>query len=96
MNLASLIFALFWKNRTTWMFLAIAIVLCVIPKNQNPNQEIQSDGSDEDFNPMNWSACISTDNETIYGKTLKILPEPSSNKVFTPQQCLKKLCEIKN
>ena len=95
MNLASLIFALFWKNRTTWMFLAIAIVLCVIPKNQNPNQEIQTDGSDEDFNPMNWSACISTDNETICGKTLKILPEPSSNKVFTSQQCLK-LCEIKN
>ena len=94
MNLASLIFALFWKNRTTWMFLAIAIVLCVIPKNQNPNQEIQSDGNDEDYNPINLSACISTDNETICGKTLKILPEPSSNKVFTSQQCLK-LCEIK-
>ena len=94
MNLASLIFALFWKNRTTLMFLAIAIVLCVIPKNQNPNQEIQSDGSDEDYNPINLSACISTDNETICGKTLKILPEPSSNKVFTSQQCLK-LCEIK-
>ena len=93
MNLASLIFALFWKNRTTWMFLAIAIVLCVIPKNQNPNQEIQSDGNDEDYNPINLSACISTDNETICGKTLKILPEPSSDKVFTPQQCLK-LCEI--
>ena len=91
MNLASLIFALFWKNRTTWMFLAIAIVLCVIPKNQNPNQEIQSDGNDEDYNPMNLSACISTDNETICGKTLKILPEPSSNKVFTSQQCLKTL-----
>ena len=78
------------------MFLAIAIVLVCIPKEDlKTNQENQkSDCSNEDFK-LNWTACISIGNETICGKALKILPEPSSDKVLTSQQCLK-LCELSN